>query len=256
MVQQQSKIILITGVSSGIGAACARVYAQHGWRIIATARRQDRIQALAAELSREYHVDVLPLVLDVTSREQVVATLQQLPEDWQHVHTLVNNAGLAVGKADFHLSDLDDFDQMIDTNIKGLIYVTHTLLPGMIDRGEGDIINIGSIAGHEVYPQGNVYASTKHAVHAITQGIRQDTVGKGIRVCSVDPGAVETEFSEVRFKGDKSKAKNVYQGMTPLTAQDIAEAIYFCSSRPRHVTMADILILPSDQASTTLIHRS
>ena len=249
------QIVLVTGASSGIGMACAYEYAKHGWHIIVAARRQDRLNELATALKKQYGVEVLPIVLNVTDRLQVQETLLNLPKPWEQIHTIINNAGLAAGRADFQASDLDDFDAMIDTNIKGLLYVTRTLVPDMIDRGEGDIINIGSIAGHEVYPQGHVYAGTKHAVHAITQGLRQDTLGKGIRVCSVDPGAVETEFSQVRFKGDKTKAKATYQDMTPLTAEDVAEAVYFCSSRPRHVAIADILILPTDQASTTIIHR-
>ncbi len=249
------KIVLITGASSGIGQACAHVYAKQGWRLILAARRLDKLEHLAKTLHQAHGTDIHILALDVRDREAVRSSLTNLPPEWQQVHTLINNAGLAAGKAAFQDSNIDDFESMIDTNIKGLTYVSHAILPIMIKNGEGDIINIGSIAGHEVYPMGHVYCSTKHAVHAITQGMRQDTLGKGIRICSVDPGAVHTEFSEVRLKGDKEKAKAVYAGMTPLSATDIAETIFFCSSRPRHVCLADIIILPTDQASTHHYHR-
>ena len=194
-------------------------------------------------------------MFDIRERDAMTQQLRSLPDAWQPINVLVNNAGLAAGLDSFELASLDDFEQMIDTNIKGLLYATHAMLPGMLAAGQGDIINIGSISGHQVYPKGHVYCGTKHAVHAITQGLRHDTAGKGIRVCSVDPGAVETEFSLVRLKQDDVKAKAVYQGFTPLHAQDIADAVYYCASRPRHVCIADMIVLPAQQSAVDKIAR-
>jgi len=246
---------MITGATSGIGKACAEKFAQHGWKLILTGRRDHRLKELQTQLETNYQAKVLSLCFDIQDRNAVKTICADLPKPWQNIHTLINNAGLAAGFAPFQESDIDDFEQMIDTNIKGLIYITRALLPGMIERGEGDIINIGSIAGHEVYPKGHVYCATKHAVNALTQGLRQDTLGTGIRVCSVDPGAADTEFSLVRFKGASDKAKQVYKGMHPLQAEDVAEAVYFCSSSPRHVCIADMILLPTAQAQVTMIHR-
>lgn len=249
------QIVLITGATSGIGEACAHQFAQAGWQLILTGRRQDRLDIIKEQLEKAYKVKVLTCCFDIRNRQQTIQQLSSLPQAWSKVTTLVNNAGLAAGLESFESSDLDDFEQMIDTNIKGLLYATHAILPGMLARKQGDIINIGSISSHQVYPKGHVYCGTKHAVHAITQGLRHDTVGKGIRVCSVDPGAVETEFSLVRFKDDHEKAQQVYEGMTPLNAHDVADAVFYCATRPKHVCIADIIVLPADQASVSHIAR-
>lgn len=248
--------VLITGATSGIGHACAERFAQEGGRLILTGRRQERLANIKTSLEKSHGVEVLTLVFDIRERHATTQQLQSLPEGWQHIDVLVNNAGLAAGLDSFESASLDDFEQMIDTNIKGLLYATHAILPGMLAVGQGDIINIGSISGHQVYPKGHVYCGTKHAVHAITQGLRHDTAGKGIRVCSVDPGAVETEFSLVRLKQDDAKAKTVYQGFTPLHAQDIADAVYYCASRPKHVCIADMIVLPAQQSAVDKIARN
>ena len=249
------KTVLITGATSGIGHACANHFAKEGWRLILTRRRQERLASIKASLEKDYGIEVLTLVFDVRDRDATTQQFNSLSEDWKHIDVLVNNAGLAAGLDSFESASLDDFEQMIDTNIKGLLYMTHAVLPGMLAAGQGDIINIGSISGHQVYPKGHVYCGTKHAVHAITQGLRHDTAGKGIRVCSVDPGAVETEFSLVRLKQDDVKAKAVYHGFTPLHAQDIADAVYYCASRPKHVCIADMIVLPAQQSSVDKIAR-
>ena len=243
-------IALITGATSGIGEATARLLASN-YSLILCGRRNERLEQLKAELSTEVHT----LCFDVRDNEAVKKTIESLPSDWKNIDILINNAGNAHGLSPIQDGDVADWDAMIDINVKGLLYVSKVIIPGMIARGKGDIINLGSIAGLEVYPNGNVYCASKHAVDAITKGMRLDLNGKGIRVCSIDPGLVETEFSEVRFKGDKERASKVYQGFTPLSAQDIAETIAFVISRPRHVNIADLLIFPSAQASSTIVDK-
>ncbi len=249
------KIALVTGASSGIGKATALILAREGCRVILTGRRKNRLEEVGEEIKRRYNREYLILSFDVRDRKAVETTLAALPSEWQNIDILINNAGLARGLSKIHEGEIDDWEQMIDTNIKGLLYVTRAVVPGMVKRGRGDVVNIGSIAGHEVYPGGNVYCATKHAVDALTKGLRIDLVDTPIRVSSVDPGLVETEFSIVRFKGDTERAKNVYQGLQPLTGEDIAETILFIVTRPAHVQIADVVIFPTAQASGTIVHR-
>lgn len=243
-------IALITGATSGIGEATARLLASK-YALILCGRRSERLEKLKSELPTDVHT----LTFDVRDNAAVSKAITSLPADWSSIDVLVNNAGNAHGLSPIQDGDITDWDAMIDINVKGLLYVSKAVIPGMISRGKGDIINLGSIAGLEVYPNGNVYCASKHAVDAITKGMRLDLNGKGIRVCSIDPGLVETEFSEVRFKGDKERAAKVYQGFAPLSAQDIAETIAFVLSRPRHVNIADLLIFPSAQASSTIVDK-
>lgn len=246
-----NKIVFITGASSGIGEAAARKFAQKGSRTILAARRLDRLKELASELPRQQHL----LELDVRDHKKVKKAIDALPAQWQAIDILVNNAGLSRGLDKLHEGKIVDWEEMIDTNIKGLLYVSRAVIPGMVSRGRGHIINIGSIAGHEVYPGGNVYCATKHAVDAITKGMRIDLVDTPIRVSTVDPGLVQTEFSQVRFRGDLERAAKVYQGYQPLTAEDIAEAIVWIAERPDHVQIAEIIILPTAQAGSMVLHK-
>jgi len=247
--------VLVTGASSGIGRSCSVKFAEAGAKLLITARRKDRINELAARLKKEYGVDCLAVELDVRNRKAVEKSFSDLPKEWKEIEILVNNAGLSRGLDKLYEGKIDDWEEMIDTNVKGLLYVSRAFIPGMVARGKGTIINIGSIAGHEVYPRGNVYAATKHAVDALTKGMRLDLVDTPVRVCTVDPGLVETEFSMVRFRGDEEKAKAVYQNLKPLSPDDIAEAVVFCATRPLHVQIAEMIVLPTAQASTTLVHR-
>jgi 3-hydroxy acid dehydrogenase / malonic semialdehyde reductase len=249
----QGKIVFITGASSGIGAACAHTFAQAGARLILAARRLEGLQSLAAQLPST--TDVYLIKLDVRDRSAVTQEIANLPSEWAEVEILINNAGLARGFDLFPNAEVTDWEEMIDTNIKGLLYMTRYIIPGMLDRGRGHIINIGSIAGHAAYPRGSVYCGTKAAVKLITEGLKQDLIGTPIRVSSVDPGLVETDFSLVRFHGDKTKAGKVYQGLTPLSAMDVADVIFFCATRPAHVNINDVVLMPVDQSSATLVHR-
>ena len=246
-------IALITGASSGIGEACARIFAQHGYNLILNARRTDRLEQLKLELADMADCYLLPF--DVQDKKAVKNQLSSLPEAWRNIAVLVNNAGLASGLSHFYEGDTDDWDTMIDTNIKGLLYVSRTIAPMMIAQGHGHIINIGSIAGKEVYDKGNVYCSTKHAVDALNRAMRLELSTHGVKVTAVNPGAVETEFSIVRFHGDAARAKQVYQGFENLVAADIADAVYWAASRPAHVNINDIIIMPSAQPAAGLIHR-
>jgi 3-hydroxy acid dehydrogenase/malonic semialdehyde reductase len=245
------RIALITGASSGIGEACARRFAEAGARLILAARRRERLEKLAAELTVDTHL----ATVDVRDRAAVEAALEALPAEWAAIDILINNAGLSRGLDRIHEGDPDSWDEMVDTNIKGLLYVSRSVIPGMVRRGSGDVINIGSIAGREVYPNGNVYCATKHAVDAITKGMRIDLVDSPIRVSTIDPGLVETEFSQVRFYGDAERAKKVYQGYQPLTGDDIADVAIWIVSRPRHVQVAEVLVLPTAQRSTMIMKR-
>lgn len=250
-----NKIALVTGATSGIGHACARSLAKVGCDLIITGRRADRLAELNDEIKKIYGRKCLALAFDIRDHEAVKAAVAGLDNFWKNVDILINNAGLASGFSKLHEGDLDDWERMIDTNVKGLLYITREIVPGMVNRGRGDIVNIGSIAGHEVYPNGNVYCATKHAVDAITKGLRMDLIDTSIRVSTVDPGLVETEFSIVRFHGDEEKAKNVYKGMQPLTAEDIADSVLFIVSRPPHVQIGEIIILPTAQRAATLVSR-
>jgi len=248
-------IVLITGSSSGIGAACGRAFAGAGAHVILAGRRTERLEAAAGQLRREFGVETLPITLDVTQRGQVFEVLGNLPARWAAIDVLVNNAGLSRGLDRLQEGQLQDWEEMLDTNVKGLLYVTRAVLPGMIARGRGHVINLGSIAGREAYPGGNVYCATKSAVAMLTRGLRMDLLGTPIRVTCVEPGMVETEFSIVRFRGDRERAAKVYQGLQPLTADDIADAILYCATRPAHVNVQDMLIMPTAQASATMAHR-
>ena len=241
-------IVLVTGATAGIGKATALRFAKEGWNTIITGRRADRLEELAKEIEA-LGVKVLPLVFDVCDQSAVEAAVNNLPDEWSMIDVLVNNAGLAAGKDLIHEGSIEDWDRMIDTNIKGLLYVTRTVLPGMVERKSGHIINLSSIAGKEVYPMGNVYCATKHAVDALTKGMRIDLLDHNIRVTSVDPGRVETEFSIVRFKGDTETAKTEYEGYQPLDAADIADAIWWAASRPEHVNVNDVLVMPFAQGA-------
>ncbi|NJL15588.1 MAG: SDR family NAD(P)-dependent oxidoreductase [Microscillaceae bacterium] len=247
------KIALITGASSGIGWATAEVLAQQGFRLILCGRRAERLETLAQKLLDQ--TESKTLVFDVRDREAVVRAWASLPEAWQSVHVLINNAGNAHGLDFIQEGQLEDWEAMLDINVKGLLYVSQVVIPQMVARQEGHILNIGSLAGKEVYPKGNVYCASKHAVDALTQGMRMDLYKQGIRVSAVNPGLVATEFSEVRFKGDAERAKKVYEGYAPLLARDIAEVIAFVVSRPAHVNIADLLVLPTAQAASYLVNR-
>lgn len=249
------KIALITGATAGIGEAIAKRMAKEGCRIIITGRRQDRLNRLKSEIEALYQAEVYTLKFDIRNYSEVEQSLTSLPETWKNIDILINNAGLAVGLNPIHEGVVDDWERMIDTNIKGLLYVTRVISPGMVERRSGHIVNLCSIAGKEVYANGNVYCATKHAVDALTKGMRIDLLPYNIRVTQVCPGAVETEFSIVRFKGDKDRADKVYQGFTPLDADNIADAIYYVVSQPPHVDVQDMLVLPTAQASGTIFHK-
>jgi len=241
-------IALITGASAGIGRAAAELMARNDFDIIITGRRAKNLETLEEEIRSKTTVDVLSLAFDIRDPEAVKSACSNLSGKWENVDVLVNNAGLAAGLGKIHEGSLEDWEQMIDTNIKGLLYITRLVSPGMVKRGKGHIINLGSIAGKEAYENGNVYNATKFAVDGLTRAMRIDLVDYGIKVTAIHPGAVETEFSMVRFKGDTDKANKVYEGFTPLYAEDIAEAILFAVTRPPHVNVNDMLIMPTSQA--------
>ncbi len=249
------KIILITGATSGFGKAIAEKFASQGWNCIITGRRKEKLEDLALALAKTYTTKVLPLTFDVQSREDVFSHVQNIPEEWQAIDILVNNAGLAAGRDSFDTASVDDWDTMIDTNIKGLLYMSKAVLPFLIARGRGHIINIGSTAGKEVYTNGNVYCASKFAVDAISKAQRIDLLPHKIKVTAIHPGAAETEFSLVRFKGDEAKAKAVYDGFEPLQAADIAETVYYCASLPSHVCINDLVITCTAQANSYYTYR-
>ena len=250
-----SKIALITGATAGIGEACAHVFARERYDLILTGRRAERLEKLAYQLNKEYNVEVAVSSFDERDRHVVISTLEELPDEWKKVNVLINNAGLSQGLDPIQKGSYDDWETMIDTNIKGLLYVTRVVSNWMIGNGYGHIVNLGSIAGKEVYANGNVYCASKHAVDALNKGMRIDLLPYGIKVTAVHPGAVETEFSEVRFKGDKARAKKVYEGFEPLVAMDIAETIWFAVSRPAHVNINELTVMPTAQATATNIFR-
>ncbi|MDG1097838.1 MAG: SDR family NAD(P)-dependent oxidoreductase [Bacteroidia bacterium] len=245
------KIALITGATSGIGMATAKLFAAKGYKLILCGRRTERLNELKNELNTEVHT----LTFDVRNREDVFKALESIPTEFKDIDILLNNAGNAHGLSSIQNGNLDDWDAMMDGNVKGLLYVTKAILPNMIARNSGFIVNIGSVAAKEVYPNGNVYCASKHAVDALSKSMRVDLAGHNIRVAAIHPGAVETEFSEVRFKGDTEKAAGVYQGFDALQAQDIAEIIEFITSRPGHVNIEDLVVYPTAQANTTTLTR-
>lgn len=246
-----NKIALITGATAGIGKATAKKFAASEYDVIICGRRKDRLEELEKELKSQKKVEVLKLCFDVRNREEVNVVLENIDEKWKNIDVLVNNAGLALGLKPIHEGEIDDWEGMIDTNLKGLLYMSRTISRYMILRGTGHIINIGSIAGKEAYANGNVYCATKHAVEGLTKAMRLDLFTHGIKVSQVAPGAVETEFSVVRFKGDNQTASQVYNGYTPLAPEDIAESVYFVASQPKHVNINDLLIMPMAQANAT-----
>jgi NADP-dependent 3-hydroxy acid dehydrogenase YdfG len=251
-----NKIVFISGATSGIGEALARKFAENNFKLILSGRRKDRLDKLQSELINRFKTDILTLNFDIRILEEVESAVQALPEEWKNIDILINNAGLAVGITPIHEGVYDDWERMIDTNIKGLLYLSRTIIPFMKMRNKGHIINIGSIAGRQVYPKGNVYCATKAAVHSISESMRIDLVEYGIKVTQIAPGAVETEFSLVRFKGDADSAKNVYKGYKPLTATDIADITYYSATLPEHVCINDILVTPLAQANTYVYNKA
>ena len=255
MESLKNSLVLITGASSGIGQSCAAEFANHGCNLLLVARRKDRISDLGRRLEGEHNIRVHTLQLDIRNNKDVANAFSSLPPEWKRVDILVNNAGLARGLERLQEGNVEDWEEMIDTNVKGLLYVTRAILPDMVKRNRGHIINIGSIAGHQTYPMGNVYCATKFAVTGLTQSLKMDLLGTAVRVSSVDPGLVETEFSPVRFRGDMTRASKTYAGMTPLSPEDVAEVVVFCAMRPEHVNISEIIVLPTDQASVSMVHR-
>lgn len=254
-LSMKDKIVLITGASSGIGKACAEQFASLGARVILAARRIDRLEQLAQTLKKQYNTDALPLLLDIQDHRAVKTAIGSLRSEWSNIDILINNAGLALSTDPIQQGDPDNWDIVINTNLHGLLYVTRAVLPGMIQRNTGHIINIGSVAGHEYYPGGNIYCATKHAVKAISKCLRIDLIGMPIRVTEIDPGCVETEFSEVRWN-NKEMAKAFYADFTPLVGEDIADAVAYCATRPLHVDISELVIYPTQQASTNHLHRN
>lgn len=250
-----NKTVFISGASSGIGLACAHLFAKAGARLILLARREDKLLNLATQLKSEYNAQSLIFAVDICKHSAVEKICAGLTAPWSEIDVLINNAGLALGKDKVQAAVLEDWEKMIDTNIKGLLYLTHALLPNMLKRNQGHIINLGSISGRQVYIGGAVYCATKHAVKAFSDALRLDLSGNAIRVSCIEPGMVETEFSQVRFKGDTTRSKQEYSGIQALTPEDIADAIFYCASRPAHVNIQDILITPTAQASASLVHR-
>ena len=251
-----NKTILITGASSGIGEGCARKFASQGARLILNSRSADKLIALAEELKETYDAECYVMPFDVCNRESAAAALNALPQEWKSIDVLVNNAGLAIGVDKEYEGNLDEWDVVIDTNVKALLSMTRLVVPGMVERGRGHIINIGSIAGDAAYPGGSVYCATKAAVKALSDGLRIDLVDTPLRVTNIKPGLVETNFSVVRFRGDKQKADNVYRGIKPLNGDDIAEVVYFAASAPEHMQVAEILVMPTYQATGTIVSKN
>ncbi len=250
------KIVFITGATSGIGEACAEKFAKEGWNLILTGRREDRLLALAQKLISTYHVKVLQLCFDVQDNKAVIQNINEIPAEWQKVTLLINNAGLAAGKDPFDEADMDDWEAMLNTNVHGLLYVSRAVIPLLKKAGKGHIINLGSIAGKEVYENGNVYCASKFAVDALSKAMRIDLLKHGIKVTAIHPGAVETEFSLVRFKGDSDKAAATYQNYQPLSAGDVADSIFYCASLPDHVCINDIVITCLSQAGPHYLHKN
>jgi len=251
-----SKIILITGATSGFGEATAQLFAKNGHNIIITGRRKDRLEKLKTQIESDYKTKVLALEFDVRNQKGVNAAIQNLPEAWKKIDVLINNAGLASGFDPIQSGNLDDWEKMLDTNVKGLLYVSKAVIPLLIEQGKGHIINIGSTAGKEVYPNGNVYCASKYAVDALTKGMRIDLLPHGIKVTQIAPGAANTEFATVRFHGDKEKATNVYKGYQPMVAKDIAELIYYSTTLPDHLCINDLVVTSLAQANSMYFHKT
>lgn len=255
MASMRDQIVFITGASSGIGEACAKIFAKNGAKLILNARRKDRLDRLSLELKDNYGTNYLVCPFDVRDLNAVRTALDTLPTEWKAIDVLINNAGLARGLDKLHEGHFEDWEEMIDSNIKGLLYMTRLVLPGMLNRGRGHIVNIASIAGIQAYPRGNVYCATKAAVRMISDGLKQDLLGTTIRVTAISPGLVETEFSKVRFRGDINRAVQPYRGVKPLTGSDVADAVHFCVTRPPHININEIVLMPTDQSSATLVYR-
>ena len=250
-----NKTVLITGASSGIGEGCARKFASQGARLILNARNEAKLEALALELKEKYNTECYIMPFDVCNRKAATEAIASLPSEWKSIDILINNAGLAVGVDKEHEGNLEEWDVVIDTNIKALLSMTRLVVPGMVERGCGHIINIGSIAGDAAYPGGSVYCATKAAVKALSDGLRIDLVDTPLRVTNIKPGMVETNFSVIRFRGDKDKADNVYKGIRPLTGEDIAEVAYFAASAPEYMQIAEVLVMPTNQATGTIVSK-
>ena len=255
MTELKGSWALVTGATSGFGEAIARRLARAGCGLAITGRRADRLRSLAAELAGQHGVETVDLCFDVRDRTQVDRVLGARQDLLDRLEILVNNAGLALALAPIHQGNPDDWDQMIDTNVKGLLYVTRRVLPGLVARGRGHVVNIGSVAGHQVYGGGAVYCATKYAVRALSDALRHDVLGTGVRVSNVEPGLAETEFSLVRFKGDRARAASVYEGVNPLRAEDVADAVHWCLTRPAHVNVQSVLLMPTDQAAAHALYR-
>lgn len=249
------KMVFITGATAGIGKACAYAFAEEGCNLLLSARRINLLNEVAEDIRSKYKIRVHALKLDVRNREEVQHTVNSLPRELKEIDILINNAGLAKGLAKLHEDDPNNWEEMIDTNVKGLLYVTRAVVPLMVKRNKGHVINLGSTAGHVAYPNGSVYCSTKFAVRALTDSLRQELIDKNIRVSSVDPGMVETDFNITRFNGDEARAKKVYEGLEPLTAEDVAETILFVASRPERVSIQQVIITPTAQANIYVINR-
>lgn len=251
----RDQCVLITGASSGIGKSCAQFFAQAGARLILAARRKDKLQTLSDDLQKQYQTQTLLLCVDVQDFQTVTTAMEGLPTEWKAIDVLINNAGLSRGLDKQYDSAIQDWEEMIDTNIKGLLYMTRAVVPGMVERGRGHVVNIGSIAARQTYPGGSVYCATKAAVKSLSEGLKIDLLGTPVRVTNIEPGLVETEFSNVRFRGDDGKANSVYTGMMPLTPDDIADTILFAITRPVHVNISEIFVMPTDQSSVAHVHR-
>lgn len=251
----KAKTVLITGASSGIGMGCARKFASNGYNLILNARNEDKLNSLKNELISKYDINIHVASFDVRDRKAAQKAVQNLPEEFKDIDILINNAGLVLGVDKEFEGDLDEWDIVIDTNIKALLGMTRLIVPGMVERGKGQIINIGSIAGDYAYPGGNVYCATKAAVKALSDGLRIDLVDTPLRVTNIKPGLVETNFSVVRFRGNKEAADNVYKGVCPLNGDDIAEVVYFSASVPEHMQIAEVLVMPTNQATGTIVYR-
>lgn len=250
------KIVLITGATSGFGKACAEKFAAQGYDVVVTGRREERLFDLQHELQKHYNIAAFPLVFDVRDKTAVFETFMNLPLEWRGIDVLINNAGLALGRDYFEEASLDDWETMLDTNVKGLLYVSKAVLPLMVNNQKGHVINIGSTAAKEVYEKGNIYCASKHAVDAITESMRVDLLRHGIKVTAIHPGAAETEFSLVRFKGNTELAASVYTGFQPLTAADVAEVVYYCTTLPPHVCINDLVLTSTAQANSFYFQRS
>ncbi len=255
MLSMKEKIVFITGASSGIGAATAQAFASMGARLLLCARRLDQLAKAEPALIQAGAASVHSFALDVTDKDAVSTSIAALPDDWKQIDVLVNNAGLSRGMGKLYQDDIQNWEEMIDTNVKGLLYVTRAVVPGMVERGRGHIVSIGSTAGRITYPNGAVYCATKAAERAISEGLKLDLLGTPVRVTSVDPGMVETEFSKVRFRGDEERAAKIYQGLTPLTPEDVADAILWAATRPAHVNIHEVLMTTIDQANSYLFNR-